>query len=146
MNKEEKNMKDFLSAVKMGNEIFSLYENAAVHAELKTLIHDSKELFLEHEKKLQNLLGQSGYNISSNLKLTQKFAIMMEKFKIKNKNDFYLSLEIISSMKTAMVKGLVFLKNNNKKINEDYVNAAKEVIRDYDDVLLKYKDFAINII
>ncbi len=146
MNTEEKNMKDFLSAVEMGNKIFSLYENAAINKELKSYIKDSKDLFVNHEMKLKELLKKEGYNNITPLKLTQKMAIFMEKIKIKNKNDFYLCLEIISSLKTAMVKGLVFLKNNNNKVSLDYVNAAKEVIRDYDDVLLKYKDFAINII
>ncbi len=146
MNIEEKNMLDFLSAVQMGEKIFELYYEKTANKNLKKLIKDTLSLFKSHEEKLKNIISAQGYNYCSCLKASQKMAIYMEKIKIHGKNDFYLCLTIISSIKTAINKALVFIFRNHEKFSQSYLDACKEIIRDYDDVMLKYKDFATNLI
>ncbi len=146
MNIEEKNMLDFLSAVQMGKKIFELYYEKTANKNLKNLIKDTLSLFKSHEEKLKNIISAQGYNYCSCLKISQKMAVFMEKIKIHGKNDFYLCLTIISSIKTAINKALVFIFRNHEKFSQSYLDACKEIIRDYDDVMLKYKNFATNLI
>lgn len=146
MNIEEKNMLDFLSAVQMGRIIFDLYVDKTSNKELKNMLKDSIRIIEEHEKKLKNNINENGFNSDVCLKLSQKIAIQTEKIKIQKKNDFYLCLEIIKSMTTAMTKALTFIYTNHEVLKENFIDNAKEVIRDYDDILIKYKDFAINLI
>ncbi len=49
-------------------------------------------------------------------------------------------------MKTAMVKALSFLHDHHYDFSKDFLNAAKEVVRDYDNIQLKYKEYTINLI
>lgn len=146
MNVEEKNMLDFLSAVQMGKRIFEVYYEKTANKSLKELIKETLTIFSNHEEKLKNIISAQGYNYCSCLKLSQKMAIYMEKIKVRNKNDFYLCLEIISSIKTAINKALVFVFRNHEKFSPSYLDACKEIIRDYDDIMIQYKEFATNLI
>ncbi len=146
MDKSEKNMKDFLSAIKMGCEIFKVYKQNANNFQLKEIIEQSQQLFDQHQIKIRNQLTCEGYDNECDLKRTQKLAIKMEKMIVKDKSDFDLCLNIICSMKTAMTKGLTFLFRNKDDVSIDFLHAAKEVVRDYDNVQLRFKEYAINLI
>ena len=146
MEQKEKNMKDFLSAIIMGKEIFKLYEQRAQMRDLRVLFEEAINTFNQHQEKITNLIIDEGFKNDIVLKKSQKMAIKMEKSILNNENDFQICLNAISAMKTAMVKALSFLYDHHYDFTQDFLNASKEVIRDYDNIQLKYKEYAINLI
>lgn len=145
MTQQEKNMKDYLSAVKMGRDIFEIYYKKTANKNLKAHIKSSLELFRVHQDRLKSELLNQEYSTDFDVKFSQMCAIQMEKIKIQTKNDFMLCLEIIASLHMASIKSLKFLFKNFNSLSLNYINIIKNIMKDYDKLIISYKNHALSM-
>ncbi len=146
MKTEEANMKDFLSATIMGDEIFSIYLKHTMNANLKDKILETKNLFQEQIKDLRLYLENENYSKEVSMKFTQNLTITIESMRVKHKNDLALCLEIINALNKASTNAINFINNNQDKLKSNYVNYLKKIVLDYSEQVSAYINFTINVL
>ena len=101
--KEQIILNHFLSAIIMGQEIFSIYKDKAQDEKLKNIIEDFISSLINQKKDMEKYISKT-FQVNEELSILQKNALMLEKIKTKKiDNDYTLCINIIKVMNKAIV-------------------------------------------
>ena len=133
----------FLSAIIMGQEIFSIYKDKAKDEKLKNIIEDFINSLINQKKEMEKYISKT-FQINEELSLLQKNALMLEKIKTKKiNNDYSLCINIIKTMNKAIVGALNYLYKCDKEIRSSIKEIVENTLSNYDNIIGKLKNYII---
>ena len=133
----------FLSAIIMGQEIFSIYKDKAKDEKLKNIIEDFINSLINQKKEMEKYISKT-FQINEELSLLQKNALMLEKIKTKKiNNDYSLCINIIKPMNKAIVGALNSFYKCDKEIRFNIKEIVENTLSNYDNIIGKLKNYII---
>ena len=133
----------FLSAIIMGQEIFSIYKDKAKDEKLKNIIEDFINSLINQKKEMEKYISKT-FQINEELSLLQKNALMLEKIKTKKiNNDYSLCINIIKTMNKAIVGALNSFYKCDKEIRFNIKEIVENTLSNYDNIIGKLKNYII---
>ena len=106
--------------------------------EVKIIINDK---YNELKKEILN----SKYFLDIELNKSQEFKLIIERMNIRQKNDFEFCMEIMFFLKTEEFKLFEILYNSKDYFDDNIKEIIKKIIREISYIILKFKDYALNL-
>lgn len=129
---------EFLNGIYMGEKIFSILRDNTSNTQLINGFDEIMDSFSRHKESIKEYMVT--YNIATTpLGISSKISSFYEYLKVNNTDDdFKVLIEGIKAINMGIIQGMKFI-HENKKLNEEFLNIASGVIKDYDNHLSKLK-------
>ena len=140
-----RNLKELTSLVLMINELMDIYSDEIKSENLYKIMQEVKIIINDKYNELKKEILNSKYFLDIELNKSQEFKLIIERMNIKQKNDFEFCMEIMYFLKTEEFKLFEILYNSKEYFVENIKEIIKKIIRELSYIILKFKDYALNI-
>ena len=140
-----RNLKELTSLVLMINELMDIYSEEIKSENLYKIMQEVKIIINDKYNELKKEILNSKYFLDIELNKSQEFKLIIERMNIKQKNDFEFCMEIMYFLKTEEFKLFEILYNSKDYFDENIKEIIKKIIRELSYIILKFKDYALNL-
>ena len=140
-----KNLKELTSLVLMINELMDIYSDEIQSENLYKIMQEVKIIINDKYNELKKEILNSKYFLDIELNKSQEFKLIIERMNIRQKNDFEFCMEIMFFLKTEEFKLFEILYNSKDYFDENIKEIIKKIIRELSYIILKFKDYALNL-
>lgn len=140
-----RNLKELTSLVLMINELMDIYSDEIKSENLFKIMQEVKIIINDKYNELKKEILNSKYFLDIELNKSQEFKLIIERMNIKQKNDFEFCMEIMYFLKTEEFKLFEILYNSKDYFDENIKEIIKKIIRELSYIILKFKDYALNL-
>ena len=140
-----RNLKELTSLVLMINELMDIYSDEIKSESLYKIMQEVKIIINDKYNELKKEILNSKYFLDIELNKSQEFKLIIERMNIKQKNDFEICMEIMYFLKTEEFKLFDILYNSKDYFDENIKEIIKKIIREISYIILKFKDYALNL-
>ena len=140
-----KNLKELTSLVLMINELMDIYSDEIQSENLYKIMQEVKIIINDKYNELKKEILNSKYFLDIELNKSQEFKLIIERMNIRQKNDFEFCMEIMYFLKTEEFKLFEILYNSKDYFDENIKEIIKKIIRELSYIILKFKDYALNL-
>ena len=140
-----RNLKELTSLVLMINELMDIYSEEIKSENLYKIMREVKIIINDKYNELKKEILNSKYFLDIELNKSQEFKLIIERMNIKQKNDFEFCMEIMYFLKTEEFKLFEILYNSKDYFDENIKEIIKKIIRELSYIILKFKDYALNL-
>ena len=140
-----RNLKELTSLVLMINELMDIYSEEIKSENLYKIMREVKIIINDKYNELKKEILNSKYYLDIELNKAQEFKLIIERMNIKQKNDFEFCMEIMYFLKTEEFKLFEILYNSKDYFDENIKEIIKKIIRELSYIILKFKDYALNL-
>ena len=145
MQRINRNLKELTSLVLMMNELLEVYTEASGNESLRGLMNEAKIIITDKYNELKKEILNSKIYLDIELKKSQEFKLIIEKMNIKQKDDFSFCMEMMYFLKTEEFKLFEILYNSQESFSENIKQVLKKIIREISYIVLKFKDYTLNL-
>ena len=140
-----RNLKELTSLVLMINELMDIYSEEIKSENLYKIMQEVKIIINDKYNELKKEILNSKYFLDIELNKSQEFKLIIERMNIKQKNDFEFCMEIMYFLKTEEFKLYEILYNSKDYFDDNIKEIIKKIIREISYIILKFKDYALNL-
>ena len=140
-----RNLKELTSLILMINELMDIYSEEIKSENLYKIMQEVKIIINDKYNELKKEILNSKYFLDIELNKSQEFKLIIERMNIKQKNDFEFCMEIMYFLKTEEFKLFEILYNSKDYFDENIKEIIKKIIRELSYIILKFKDYALNL-
>ena len=140
-----KNLKELTSLVLMINELMDIYSDEIQSENLYKIMQEAKIIINDKYNELKKEILNSKYFLDIELNKSQEFKLIIEGMNIRQKNDFEFCMEIMYFLKTEEFKLFEILYNSKDYFDDNIKEIIKKIIRELSYIILKFKDYALNL-
>ena len=140
-----KNLKELTSLVLMINELMDIYSDEIQSENLYKIMQEVKIIINDKYNELKKEILNSNCFLDIELNKSQEFKLIIERMNIRQKNDFEFCMEIMFFLKTEEFKLFEILYNSKDYFDDNIKEIIKKIIREISYIILKFKDYALNL-
>lgn len=123
----------------MGEKTFRILKDNTINTKLYDGIEDIMTSFKRHEESIKEYMVMHNIIPVTNLPVSSKVANYYEFIKVNNSDDdFKVLIEGIKAINMGIIQGMKFI-HENKGLDQEFIDLANGVIKDYDNHLSKLK-------
>lgn len=144
MKKNIKLMNKFLSFLHMGAGAFRVYLKEAKSEELIDMLTKHLKHFKEQEKVITDCIQLIGHDPTDRTTFMEKRVLMMERMKCDGlEDDTKLALYAMKAIDMGLRNSLEFILKNKPRLPDSFIEAARQVIAYYSEVVDDLKAFIL---